>query len=88
MSAGCVRRFTIHTHKKGLDLDKSLQSSGAPVVWHQCVHYHLFWELCALWFCGLWPKQNLTLRSSSSWNLHFAFMLRGHAAVDIYINVK
>lgn len=53
----CVRRFTIPT-KRGLDIDKSLQSCRAPVVWHQRAYYHLFWELCALLFCGVWPKQD------------------------------
>lgn len=63
-----MRQMIYNSHKKGLDFDKSLQPSGASVVWHQRVYYHLFWELSALW-----PKQNLTLQSSSFWNLHFAF---------------
>lgn len=84
-----MRQKIYNSHKKrGLDFDKSLQSSGAFVFWHQPVYYLLFWELCALWFCSLWPKHSSSLQSSSSWNLHFAFLLRGQAAVEIYTAQK
>lgn len=87
--------------KRGLDASEDLQFptkkgwtliKASSVLEHPwfgiSVCYHLFWELCALWFWSLWPKQNLTLQSSSSWNLHFAFLLRCHAAVEIHIKWK